>query len=62
MKEYEPSVDFIARVMHNVRAYEALQEEKTRFASRLLGSRFFQCAMSACGVLFGIFCTPVACI
>jgi len=62
MKEFEPSVDFVSRVMRTVRAYEALQNEKMDFTSRLLGSRLFQCAMSGCGVLFGIFFTPAACI
>ncbi len=62
MKEFEPSADFVSRVMENVRIYEAAQHESINFASRLLGSRLFQCAMSGCGVLVGIFFNPVTCI
>lgn len=62
MKEFEPSVDFVSRVMEKVRIYEAAQQESANFAARLLGSRLFQCAMSGCGILVGIIFTPVACI
>ena len=62
MKEFEPSANFVSRVMENVRIYEAAQHEEISFGSRLLGSRLFQCAMSGCGVLFGIFFSPVICL
>lgn len=61
MKEFEPSTDFVSRVMQNVHAYEHLQEEKPPLFDRVLASRPLRYAMSGGGIFVGIVFTPVIC-
>jgi hypothetical protein len=60
MKEFEPSKDFVSRVMRNVHAYERSQAFKRRFLGKILASRPFRYAVSGGGVIIGIF-IPAAC-
>ena len=62
MKEFEPSPDFVSRVMRTVQAYEAARITHLPILERLAASRPFLYVMSSCGVFFGIFCTPVVCL
>ena len=62
MKEFEPSTDFVARVMKNVHAYERSQERSPSFFERLLSSRPLRHALAGGGVLMGIFFIPASCI
>lgn len=61
MKEFEPSKDFVSKVMKSVHAYERKQAWKRLFSETLPNSRPFRYALSGSGVLFGIF-IPAACL
>ncbi len=60
MREFEPSKDFVPKVMRNVRAYERSQAFKRVLLGKLLASRPFRYAMSGGGLIIGIF-IPAAC-
>lgn len=62
MKGYEPSRDFVTRVMGKVHAHEASRTASVHFFDRHLGSRMLTYAMSWCGALMGIFFAPVVCL
>ena len=62
MKEFEPSRDFVSRVMQSVHAYERSQEPAPSFFERVLSSRPLRYALSGGGVLMGIFFVPASCI
>lgn len=53
MKNYEPSANFVSRVMNDVRAYEASKRTLTRM-ERLLSSGHMRYALAACGALFAL--------
>jgi hypothetical protein len=55
MKKYEPSGDFVSKVMKDIYAYEETREVKPWLFQRLLSSRPLYYAASAGGILFGIF-------
>ena len=61
MKEFDPSKDFVSRVMRSVHAYEKKQAWKRLFSEKLPASRPFRYALSGSGVILGIF-IPAACI
>ncbi len=63
MKEFEPSVDFVSKVMKNVYAYEGVaQEAELTFAEKLFASKIFRYALSGGGIFFGVFFSPLVCI
>ncbi len=62
MKEFEPSVDFVSKVMKNVYAYEDTQEAELKFAEKLFASKIFRYALSGGGIFFGVFFSPLVCI
>lgn len=61
MKEFEPSKDFVARVMQDVRRYEDRRSLKRLLFERLSASRPFRYALSGSGAVIGIL-IPVSCI
>lgn len=67
MRTFEPSKDFVSKVMERVQNMEAEQRYMAPTAGvplreRFLRSRLFQWAMSGCGVVCGVFLIPTACI
>jgi hypothetical protein len=62
MKEFEPSKDFVSRVMRSVHAYEQTKILRLSLADKLVASRPFRYAMSTGSVLVGIFFIPANCI
>ncbi len=63
MKEFEPSGDFVSRVMKSVHAHEDMQEVvRLTFSEKLLASRLFRYALSGGGIFFGVFLSPLVCI
>lgn len=54
MKEFEPSRDFVARVMVDVRAYEGTRIMVEPFSQRLLSSRTLRFVLSSGAALLGI--------
>ena len=61
MEEFRPSSDFVARVMGNVHALEASRVKESRFWDRFVSLRL-RCAMSGCGVFWGIFFSAAVCV
>ena len=70
MKEFEPSPEFVSRVMERVHAYEASRRRTRRMVSRLYHSRSFRIAVTAGGLLVAaanlvrlylMFFAPLAC-
>ena len=70
MKEFEPSRDFVARVMVDVRAHEGAGKMETSLGQRLLMSRSLRFVFSSGAALLGIMnlvrlyftlLSPVAC-
>ena len=55
MKKYEPSRDFVSKVMKDIYAYEETREVKPWLSQRLLSSRPLYYVTSAGGILLGIF-------
>jgi hypothetical protein len=53
MKEFEPSRDFVARVMEHVRACEGAEIREAPFRERFFASRTLQFAFSAGAMLLG---------
>jgi hypothetical protein len=62
MRDFEPSNDFVARVMKEVRLYEDSRSLGFSLGEALLASRLFRYAMSGGGIFAGIFLSPVVCI
>ena len=62
MERYEPSSDFVARVMGGIHAYEASRVAPPGFFDRAIGSRIAAFAMSWCSVLMGICFSPAVCL
>jgi hypothetical protein len=62
VKEFNPSKDFVCRVMRSVYAYENEKACNRLPYEKLLASRPFRYAMSGGGVFIGIFMIPAACI
>ena len=62
MKEFDSSTDFVARVMHSVRTYEASQAKTLWLFDGPVASGPLRFAMSWCGLLFGIFLSPAVCL
>jgi len=62
MKVFEPSADFVSRVMRSAHAYEASRRKSTELRECLLASKPLRYAMSWWGVLFGIVLSPAACL
>jgi hypothetical protein len=54
MKEFEPSSDFVTKVMKDVYAFEEAGNEERSFSGALFSSRLLRYAVSAGGVLLGI--------
>jgi hypothetical protein len=55
MDEFKPSIDFSARIMTEVQSYELeLNRQKNRI-DRLLHAKLVFSALSAAGILFGMF-------
>jgi hypothetical protein len=54
MKEFEPSRDFVARVMADVRAYEGTCKRAEPLGQRLLSSRTLRYVFSSGAALLGI--------
>jgi hypothetical protein len=54
MKEFEPSSNFVARVMYEVRDYEGMNMIKEPLSQRLLSSRMLRFVFSSGAVLLGI--------
>jgi hypothetical protein len=61
MKEFEPSKDFVSKVMKSVYDYEQTKNLRLSLADKLLASRAFRYAMST-GSVLGIFLIPATCI
>lgn len=53
MEKFEPSQNFVARVMNDVRVYELSLQAVPTFSIRLLGSRPARWAISAAAMLLG---------
>jgi hypothetical protein len=62
MNEFEPSTDFVARVMRSVRVYEAAQAKTLWLFHGPVTSMPLRFAMSWCGLFCGIFLTPAVCL
>jgi len=54
MKEFEPSDNFVSEVMRHVYAYEKMERVDIPLSQRLISSRLVRYAMSAGGLLLGI--------
>jgi hypothetical protein len=54
MKEFEPSRDFVRKVMQGVRACEAGKSDQAMTAERMLSSRLVRITLSTGGALIGI--------
>ena len=54
MKDFEPSSNFVARVMENVRDYEWTRKIEAPLGQRLLASRTFRFVFSSGAALLGI--------
>ena len=54
MKEFEPSSNFVARVMADVRDYEGMRKMEEPLSERLLASQTFRFAFSSAAALLGI--------
>lgn len=54
MKKFEPSRNFVSRVMQDVRAYEASRNPDASWSRMFLSTRFARYALSAAGGLLGI--------
>jgi hypothetical protein len=54
MQEFEPSRNFIAKVMEDVRAYEASRNVDVSWSRMFLSTRSARYALSAAGGLLGI--------
>lgn len=54
MKKFEPSCDFVSKVMEDVYLYQKRREAKLQFSRRLLSSKPLRYAISAGGVLLGV--------
>jgi hypothetical protein len=54
MKEFEPSRDFVARVMQDVHAYEGAKIAIEPLGQRLLASRAFRLVFSSGAALLGV--------
>ncbi|MBI5233032.1 MAG: hypothetical protein HY880_01620 [Deltaproteobacteria bacterium] len=54
MKEFEPSKDFVSRVMKSVHDYERMQAKDAVLVPSLFSLRSVRYAMSAGGLLLGI--------
>ena len=70
MREFEPSPEFVSRIMERVHAYELSRRKAQRAASRLYHSRSFRIAVTAGGLLVAaanmvrlylMFFAPLAC-
>ncbi len=53
MNKFEPSNDFVAKVMKDVRAYESTRETLPPFSMRLFASRPARWVISVVGLLLG---------
>lgn len=65
MKEFEPSSDFVTKVMRNVSACEIARSRRKQDATlfgRVCVSRPFRYVMSCYGVLAGVFFIPATCL
>jgi hypothetical protein len=62
MWKYEPSRDFVSRVMRSVHAYEASRVATLGFYDGTLGSRVVTFSLSWFAVLTGIFFSPAVCL
>jgi hypothetical protein len=62
MKEFEPSDDFVSKVMKSVYAYEGTQGVELKFARKLIASRLFRYALSGGGIFAGVFFSPLVCV
>ena len=62
MKKFEPSDDFVSKVMKGVYAYEDTQGPDLNFAEKFLASKIFRLALSGGGIFFGVFFSPLVCI
>jgi hypothetical protein len=54
MKDFEPSSNFVARVMENVRDYEGTRKMEEPLGQRLLASRTLRFVFSSGAALLGI--------
>ncbi len=54
MKEFEPSRNFVSRVMQDVRAYEASKNQDASWSQMFLSTPLARYALSAAGGLLGI--------
>lgn len=70
MKRFDPSPEFVSKVMERVHAYEASRRRARRMALRLYHSRSFRIAVTAVGLLvaavnlvrlYAMFFAPLAC-
>jgi hypothetical protein len=55
MDEFKPSIDFPIRIMAEIQSYEAELNRKRKRIDMLLHSKISLYALSATGLLFGIF-------
>ena len=65
MKEFEPSADFVSKVMRNISAYEAARSGRKAGSTlwrTICVSRPFRYMISCYGVLAGIFFIPATCL
>ena len=63
MREYEPSGDFVSRVMAAVNACEGgLKSEPPRLWDGIFALSPVRYMMSCCGVFFGVLFIPAVCI
>jgi len=54
MKEFKPSGNFVGKVMHDVRMFEAARRPVMSRSQLFLSTRLVRYALSAGGVLLGI--------
>ncbi len=54
MKDFEPSGNFVSRVMADVRAFEASKRQTQAPTGHLLSSVPARYALAACGALFAL--------
>jgi hypothetical protein len=54
MKEFEPSRDFVLKVMQSVRTCEAGTADQAMIAERLLSSRLVRITLTTGGAMIGI--------
>jgi len=62
MKEFEPSEEFVSKVMRAIRVQEVLNADEWRLLDKSPGLRRLAYAVSSCGAVLGVLFSPAVCL